>query len=138
MIVLVIYSGAIAQWIVAHIALRPLFYRRAMPLWQLRMMQHWLQLLLVLGVGAFEFLIRPYLAHEFTDLELAFGPYALVYGLPTGAILALTGLSGALDLWRMYHAPTTTRWNVFRSYTFWSGLAFCVLVPPIAVHPIVS
>ena len=134
MVVLIAYFGAIGVGVGAHVALDLLRAREIVAPSRVDLLQHFLQGILLTAAAVFDLGIRPDLAVRYAGLDLAWGPRTLVHGLPYGVILFVAVFCAGVDNLRMYVGRSAGNWGTFRSCSFWAGLAFGVLVPPLATH----
>lgn len=134
MLVLAIYFGAIGFWVGSHLVLHSLRTRLVLSAFRVKVAQHVLQVGFVTAAAIFDLWIRPYLAAECDELELAWAPWALIYGLPRSSFLCSAAVCAGIDGIRMHIGESATNGKVVASWSYWGGLIFLIIVPPIAVH----
>lgn len=138
MLALSIYFGAMVFWVVSHGVLERLRTRQFLSLPHVKAAQHVLQLVFLAVAASFDFWIRPILAAECDEAELAWAPWALIYGLPQGTFIFTATVCAGIDGVRMHAGESATNWMVVASWSYWVGLVFLIIVPPIAAHALAS
>ncbi|NQT12649.1 MAG: hypothetical protein HQ582_07870 [Planctomycetes bacterium] len=138
MLVTILYFGAIVGWLAAHCVVQRLRNSRILSAHRFKISHHCLQVIFVIAAAIFDFRIRPALAVLYSGAELAWGPYALIYGVPTGTLVSIASLCIAIDVGCMYLPSNANDCHVFRPFSFWGGVACGILVPVLAIHPLCS
>lgn len=133
-----LYFGAIVGWCGLHGAVDVLRRFHFLSAFQLRFSRHCLQVIFLTAAGAYEFVVRPSLARVFTDLDLYWLQYLLVYGMPTGTALAVAALCVWIDVRHMYRVSVASDSSAILSWTHWVGLASCAFGPLILLHPLLT
>jgi hypothetical protein len=138
MLVLFTYLGAVVTWVGVHVVLELLRTRQILSVSQIRLSLHFVQVILVTAAAVFDLRMRPDLAAQFVGSILAWGPYVLIYGLPYGTLVFLAVFCTGADCVRMYVRPSAKSSQVMISWSFWTGLAFLVLIPLFVMHALAT
>lgn len=133
---LILYFASIALWLSLHFVHDWLQTSQRLNVRYLRLLENLFQLILLVVIGTFDFVVKPVLAGYYEDLEMQSGPRLLIYTLPGGAVFCVTALLVSLDICRRYFSEASVDESVLKSYSFWCGLAFAFIVVPMAAQPL--
>lgn len=134
MFAIAVYFGVLAVWLGGYFFLHRLREQNPTWTWVFRVTDWLTQVIVLLVAILFEWFVRPGLAEYYRGLEIAFLPRLLVFGLPTGCIFGVSILCATHDNYIEFCACP----HKALSATFWWGFTMFAVIPPLAVHPVVS